>query len=110
MVLGGVSFVIMLFSAMAARTATAAAGAKDAEKHAVSYSGSLKVLAALMVLAGLAGAGISAAELLDVPPLPLVVAFGCVLGVGLMGCLLGLRGAGQLLDAFASQKAKAKMK
>ena len=110
MVAGGVSFVLMLVSAAGARAATAAAGAKDVEKHAAKYAGWLRTLGMLLLLTGLAGAGAGAADLVEAPPMPLVGAFGVVALVDLIGCLLGLRGASQLLSAFESQKNKAKAK
>ena len=105
-----VSAVLMLVSGGAARAATAAAGAKDAEKHAATYAGWLKKLLALLIVSAAGATGLVAAEVLDPPPMPLVVAGGAVAALDLVGCLVGLRAAGQLLRAFELQKAKAKGK
>ena len=110
MVAGAASAVLMLVSAGASRAATAAAGTKDVEKHGVAYAGWLRKLALLIVVAIAGATGAAAAELVEAPPQPVVVAMGAVGALDLAGCVIGLRGAKQLQQAFEAQKAKAKAK
>ena len=104
------SGVLMLISGVDARGATAAAGAKDAEMHAASYSGRLRTLAVLLLTTAATIYIATELELMDPMPMPLVVACASVGLLDLVGCFLGMRGASQLLKAFEAQKAKAKAK
>ena len=110
MVVGAASAVLMLLSGTSARAATAAAGAKDAEKNAALYAVRARMLGLLLALTALGIGGASAAELMDPPPLPIAAFGGGVVALDLVGCALGLRGASQLLRAFEQQKNKAKAK
>lgn len=106
MALIGVGLVLMIYSGVCSQGATAAAGAKDAEKNATAYAGRLRTLALLLVLSAGGLAGAVSTEVLETPPTPLLIAFGGVGALDLIGCLLGLSSSSQLLGAFESQKAK----
>jgi hypothetical protein len=109
MALCAVGVVLMIATGLAARAAPLAAGAKDAEKHAIAYASSVRMLSMLLLLTASAVATavyVGAA----LPPTPVAVAAAVIGGIDLLSCALGQITTAKLLGAFEEQKRKAAKK
>ena len=103
----GVSVALMLVTGACARAASAASGAKDAEKHAASYGSWMRMLGGLLLLAA-AGVGGAVFAELELPSLPITAAAGSILLLDLVSCIIGLSSSSKLLAAFEDQRKKSK--
>ena len=106
LLIGCVCAILLLVSARSGSASRAAAGAKDAEKHAASYKGKVRLLAGSLLLAGGVAAGAVFNLLAPVPPI-LRMAFQGLLFLALLGLLIGLRAVNQLQLGFEMQRSKA---
>lgn len=109
------SAALAILAGAAWKSAGGACGSQQVEKRAAAYAGSNGRLLGLLVGAAVAGAAAVAQpdylpEAAELPPPTVLYAAAAVGATGLVGCVLGSRGASTLLDAFEMQRAKSKSK
>ena len=106
-VLGAFCLVIMLASGLSSQAAIAAAGSKDAEKHAISYVGWSRLTGLLVVVLSVVGYGLREFKVVPEPLAQLLFSYGVCALLDLVGCVLGYLGGMKLVAAFDAQKKKA---
>ena len=101
--------VLALTAGVTGRAATAAAGNREAEKHAAAFKRWSRSLAMILFLTLLA-AGMGQMAGLTAPQKSITIAMGCIWTLALAASAVGLHGSVGLLYAFEQQKSKAQKK